>query len=48
MTAHVDLNPVRAGIVNDPKDHHFCGYAEVVAAVDSDQRGLERSWSAAG
>ena len=29
--AYVTLNPVRAGIVKDPKDFHFCGYAERLA-----------------
>ena len=28
VMAYVTLNPVRAGIVKDPKDFHFCGYAE--------------------
>ncbi|NBB79768.1 MAG: transposase [Verrucomicrobia bacterium] len=31
MAAYIDLNPVRAGIVQDPKDYRFCGYAEAVA-----------------
>ena len=31
MAAYIDLNPVRAGIVADPKDYRFCGYAEAVA-----------------
>ena len=31
MAAYIDLNPVRAGIVEDPKDYRFCGYAEAVA-----------------
>ena len=25
MAAYIDLNPVRAGLVNDPKDYRFCG-----------------------
>jgi len=29
--AYVTLNPVRAGILKDPKDFHFCGYADRVA-----------------
>ena len=29
--AYVTLNPVRAGIVKDPKDFHFCGYADRLA-----------------
>ena len=31
MAAYIDLNPVRAGLVQDPKDYRFCGYAEVLA-----------------
>ncbi|MFP4259579.1 MAG: transposase [Opitutales bacterium] len=31
MAAYIDLNPVRAGIVEDPKDYRFCGYAEAIA-----------------
>jgi len=31
MAAYIDLNPVRAGLVKDPKDYRFCGYAEAVA-----------------
>ena len=31
VAAYIDLNSVRAGIVEDPKDYHWCGYAEAVA-----------------
>jgi putative transposase len=31
MAAYIDLNPVRAGLVGDPKDYRWCGYAEAVA-----------------
>jgi putative transposase len=31
MAAYIDLNPVRAGIVEDPKEYRFSGYAEAVA-----------------
>lgn len=31
MAAYIDLNPVRAGLVEDPKDYRFCGYGEAVA-----------------
>jgi REP element-mobilizing transposase RayT len=34
MAAYIDLNPVRAGLVDDPKDYRFCGYAEAVAKVE--------------
>ena len=29
--AYIDLNAVRAGIVDDPKDYRWCGYAEAEA-----------------
>ena len=35
MAAYIDLNPVRAGLVDDPKDYRFCGYAEAVAHSSS-------------
>lgn len=31
VAAYIDLNPVRAGLVEDPKDYRFCSYAEAVA-----------------
>jgi putative transposase len=31
VAAYIDLNSVRAGMVTDPKDYRFCGYAEAVA-----------------
>ena len=31
MAAYIDLNAVRAGLVEDPKDYRFCGYGEAVA-----------------
>ncbi len=31
VAAYIDLNPVRAGIVSDPKDYRWSGYAESVA-----------------
>jgi len=40
IAAYIDLNPVRAGIVQDPKDYRFCGYAEAVAGRRSAVRGL--------
>jgi hypothetical protein len=30
IAAYIDLNPVRAGLVTDPNDYRFCGYAEAV------------------
>lgn len=40
MAAYIDLNPVRAGLVEDPKDYRFCGYAEAVVGNVSAQRGI--------
>ena len=31
VAAYIDLNSVRAGLVKDPKEYRFCGYAEAVA-----------------
>lgn len=41
MAAYIDLNPVRAGLVTDPKDYRFCGYAEAVAGRPSATRSLK-------
>jgi hypothetical protein len=30
VAAYIDLNPVRAGLVADPKDYRWCGYGEAV------------------
>jgi REP element-mobilizing transposase RayT len=38
VAAYIDLNPVRAGIVADPKDYRWCGYAEAVGS-----RGVSRN-----
>jgi len=40
MAAYIDLNPVRAGLVEDPKDYRFCGYSEAVAGKKTAQDGL--------
>lgn len=46
MAAYIDLNPVRAGLVTDPKDYRFCGYAEAVTGRELALAGLRRIWSA--
>jgi hypothetical protein len=33
MAAYIDMNPVRAGLVSDPKDYRWCGNAAAVAGV---------------
>lgn len=42
MASYIDLNPVRAGLVKDPKDYRWCGYAEAVAGSKRARRGLCR------
>ena len=40
VAAYVDLNPVRAGLVQDPKDYRWCGYAEAMGGNAVARRGL--------
>jgi putative transposase len=40
MAAYIDLNPVRADLVKDPKDYRWCGYAEALGGTRKAQRGL--------
>lgn len=40
LGAYLDLNAVRAGLVDDPKDYRFCGYGEAVAGVQEARAGL--------
>jgi len=41
VAAYIDLNPLRAGLCEDPKDYRYCGYAEAVAHnVASTRLGL--------
>ena len=51
VAAYIDLNPVRAGLVEDPKDYRFCGYAAAVAGNALARKGLmsfqdKPSWAA--
>jgi len=40
MAVSIDLNPVRAGLAEDPKDYRWCGYAEAVAGKSAAVNGL--------
>jgi REP element-mobilizing transposase RayT len=40
MAAYIDLNPIRAGLVEDPGDYRWCGYAEAVAGRKAAREGL--------
>ena len=55
MAAYIDLNPVRAGLVKDPKDYRWCGYAEALSGSRRAQRAMSRvtakqvdGWETAG
>ena len=43
VAAYIDLNAVRAGMVTDPKDYRWCGYAEAVSGDRVARRGLVRA-----
>ena len=40
MAAYIDLNPVRAGMVRDPKEYRWCGCAEALAGKKPAREGL--------
>ena len=40
VAAYIDLNAVRAGMVSDPKDYRWSGYAEAVGGDRRARRGL--------
>jgi hypothetical protein len=42
MATYIDLNPVRAGMVEDPADYRWSGYAEAMAGKARSRRGLVR------
>jgi REP element-mobilizing transposase RayT len=42
MALYIDLNPVRAGLVADPKDYRWTGYGEATGGSKRARRGLCR------
>jgi REP element-mobilizing transposase RayT len=42
MAAYIELNPVRAGIVQDPGDYRWNGYSEALAGLKPAQAGVQR------
>jgi hypothetical protein len=58
VAAYIDLNAVRAGLVEDPVDYRFCGYAEAMggsrlaraglSVVDKDMSGYRQTLYGAG
>jgi hypothetical protein len=41
VAAYIDLNAVRAGLVDDPADYRWCGYAEAMGGSAQARAGLE-------
>jgi hypothetical protein len=49
IAAYIDLNPVRAGIVSDPKDYRWGGYAEATGGGRLSRKGTaDRMYGSAG
>ncbi|MDR3228226.1 MAG: transposase [Puniceicoccales bacterium] len=46
VAAYIDLNPVRVGLAQDPKDYRFCGYAEAEAVGGTMLKNLRYAVSA--
>ena len=53
VAAYIDLNPLRAGLCEDPKDYRYCGYAEAIAKNSAEAKlglqtaldlGTESTW----
>lgn len=42
VAAYIDLNPVRAGLVADPKEYRFCGYSAALTGQKELQARLTR------
>lgn len=42
MAGYSDLNPVRAGLVDDPKDYPYCGYSAALRGCTRCREGLKR------
>jgi REP element-mobilizing transposase RayT len=56
VAAYIDLNPLRAGLCEDPKDYRYSGYAEAIAKTSAQAKlglrealglGSESSWKEA-
>ena len=44
VAAYIDLNSVRAGMVEDPKDYSWCGYARAVVGEKDCVKGITTLW----
>jgi len=54
VAAYIELNAVRAGLVDDPKDYRWCGYGEAIAGKECARKNLlrmhaqTRAWTGRG
>ncbi len=48
VAAYIDLNPVRAGLCDDPKDYRWCSYAAAVVGGKAARRGIAACLGAGG
>jgi REP element-mobilizing transposase RayT len=44
VSAYIDLNPVRAGMVEDPAEYAWCGFARALVGEKESAKGLLRVW----
>jgi REP element-mobilizing transposase RayT len=42
VAAYIDLNPIRAGMVKDPKDYRWCGYGEAATSTEDTAKTMLR------
>lgn len=42
--AYIDLNPVRAGLCENPEDYRWCSYGAALAGDAASRKGLARAW----
>ncbi|NCD32308.1 MAG: transposase [Spartobacteria bacterium] len=42
MGAYIEMNPVRAGLVSDPKAYRFCGFGEAMGGGTLARKGIAR------
>ena len=51
--AYIDLNPIRAGLCQDPKDYRYCGYGEAMGGSERARSGIckllraKKAWTTA-
>ena len=48
MAHYIDLNPVRAGLCEDPKDYRWCGYGAAISGQKQAGQGIRMMYEALG